>query len=193
MRMIGHILLPALALGLLGPVSATAQSSTTPADIYGSAPSVGEELLVRYQVDTPGPVPRRSTRTVRVEFVSANPDQLVGRSRDRLLVIDSRSIRGVRRRTGTRPASAPAMVMGSAAGFAAGFLMGAAAPSGRRGAVNDGLVTGVLVGAPLGAFVAWVASRSRPLYEEVAVREVQPTVGVNPSGRVGVSLAVATR
>ena len=119
MRMIGHILLPALALGLLGPVSATAQSSTTPADIYGSAPSVGEELLVRYQVDTPGPVPRRSTRTVRVEFVSANPDQLVGRSRDRLLVIDSRSIRGVRRRTGTRPASAPAMVMGSAAGFAA--------------------------------------------------------------------------
>ena len=141
----------------------------------------------------------RDTRQITtLEFVRMDPSQLVGRRRGRLVVLDARAIRTVRRRIGTKPASAPAMVIGSGAGFAVGFLVGALSATtddrpGGRSAADAGLSTGVLLGAPLGAFVAWIASRSHGIYEDVPIPRVRPVASLSRSGRVGLSFILGTR
>ena len=187
-----------ITIGLSYPAGVSAQGSGAASTSGSSAPVVGEELLVTYVTNRYGSTTLRTTTTVRVEFVSMDADQLVGRSANGLLVLDTRSVRRVKRRVGTRPASAPAMVAGSAAGFAAGFLVGATSNAGgshvssRRSAADDGLVAGVLVGAPLGALVAWVASRSRPIYEDLGIGRVQPALSVGRTGKVGIAVSIPT-
>ncbi len=188
----------AITLGLGGPDAATAQDGGGP---FGSSPAAafsGEEILVTYVLDWSGPSPLQAIRTVRLELVGIEADRLLGRYRGQLMVIDRRSIRGMKRRIGTKPASAPAMVVGSAAGFAAGFLLGSLAhqadPYGvnDRSAVDDGLVAGVLIGAPLGALAAWAVSRSRPIYEDVGLVVVRPRVAVAPDGQVDFAFSIPT-
>jgi hypothetical protein len=101
----------------------------------------------------------------RFEVVRADDAQLIARQDGRLYVIEPGTVVRVRRRIGTRPATAPEMVAGSAIGFAAGLLMGAASATENR--MDIGLSTGVLLGAPVGALAAWAASRSRGIYEDV--------------------------
>jgi len=49
------------------------------------------------------------------------------------------------------------------------------------------------LGAPLGALVVYVASRSRGIYESVPLAQVRPKLVVSPTGRLGASLRIATR
>jgi len=177
-----------------------------PAHLYGQSifapraqePRVGEQLAVTFVSDQFGPLVYNYRRTVYIEFLMIDGGRLVGRDGDRYFAIDTGSIRTVKRRIGTKPASAPAMALGSAAGFVAGFAIGAVLQSsgqdyvGRQTASNRGLSTGVLIGAPLGAFVAWVASRSRPIYETVPLASARPSVMMDPAGRLGVSLSIPT-
>jgi len=114
----------------------------------------------------------------RITVVRADDSQIVARVDGRTRVIDGRTITRIRRRIGTRPATAPEMVAGSAIGFGTGFLLGAMSASTDR--VDAGLSTGVLLGAPAGALIAWLASRSRGIYEDVplpAVRVFRSTAG----------------
>jgi hypothetical protein len=103
--------------------------------------------------------------TRRVTVVGADSSGLIGRFDGRTYLIERSSVVRMRRRIGTRPATAPEMVAGSAIGFAAGFLVGAMGATEDR--VDLGLSTGVLLGAPVGALVAWAASRRRGIYEDV--------------------------
>lgn len=171
-----------------------------PGAVHAQAPWVGEgiegeRLLVTYDVDRNGPAVYRYRRTVEVEVQRIDGRYLLGWSHGAIVPIDLASIRSVKRHVGTRPASAPAMVLGSAAGFAGGFLVGTIAHSGNRSsprsAVDDGLVAGVLMGAPLGALVAWLTSRGRPIYEDVELWDILPTVAASPSGGVGLGLTIA--
>jgi hypothetical protein len=130
-----------------------------------------------------------STRQVIV--VGADPSGLIGRFDGRTYIIERSSVVRMRRRIGTRPATAPEMVAGSALGFATGFLVGAMGATEDR--VDLGLSTGVLLGAPVGALVAWAASRSRGIYEDVPFPDVRVRraassgrAHVDMLGRVGV-------
>ena len=139
----------------------------------------------------------RLLRQERLELVSVGDGHLMGRRGAGVLVVRATSIKRLERQIGTKPASAPAMAIGSAAGFAGGFVLGALFASadptvnGSSDTMNFGLSSGVLIGAPLGAIVAWLASRARPIYQDVLVADVTPFVAVEPAGGVGVSLKVA--
>jgi hypothetical protein len=109
--------------------------------------------------------------TRRVVVVGADPSGLIGRLGGRTYIIERSSVVRMRRRIGTRPATAPEMVAGSAIGFATGFLVGAMGATEDR--VDLGLSTGVLLGAPVGALVAWAASRSRGIYEDVPFPDIR--------------------
>lgn len=197
MKTCTHPVITALGIAfvLLCPTTARAQSAVAEGN---AGPRVGEQLVVTYVTDRLGPLVNNFRRTIYIRFVMIDGGRLVGQDGDRYFSIDTASIRTVKRRIGTKPASAPAMALGSAAGFAAGFLVGAVSHSTRpdvRGgqtAVNRGLSTGVLVGAPLGAFVAWVASRSRPIYEEVRIGRARPSVALGLSGRMRLSVSIVT-
>jgi hypothetical protein len=116
----------------------------------------------------------------RVTVVRANDRQVVARLDGRTQVIDGSTITRIRRKIGTHPATAPEMVAGSAIGFGAGFLVGAMGAGVDR--VDAGLSTGVLLGAPAGALIAWLASRSRGIYEDVPLPGVH--VARSSSGRM---------
>ena len=192
-------LIPVLVVALVLCSPSTVQSQSASASTI-RPPRVGEQLVVSYVGNQLSPFPYGYRRTVQMEFLTVEGARLVGRVGDRLFLIDTAAIRTVRRQIGTKPASAPAMVAGSAAGFAAGFVIGAMArhrsrawsrdPDPGMSPVNRGLATGVLVGAPLGAVVAWVASRSRPIYEEVQVGRARPSVVMDLSGRMGFTVSV---
>jgi hypothetical protein len=189
-----------VAILLWCPSPASAQTAST---FVPPEPRVGERLTVTYFTNPSGPLAYNYLKTVHVDFLMFDGGRLVGQLRSRPFAIGTESIRTVRRRIGTKPTSAPAMVLGSAGGFAAGFLIGAVAyspdrsrasnPSGASSAVNRGLSTGVLVGAPLGALMAWVASRSRPIYEEIQIGGSRPAVAVSLSGRTRLSVTIPTR
>jgi hypothetical protein len=150
-----------LLASALGPRVASSQ-------VASLAP--GETALVVWREPTlvgSSPVYRQRELVV----VRADALQLVGRSRDRMYIIERVAVTRVRRRIGTRPATAPEIVAGSAIGFGAAFVLGAASSSGDR--ADMGLSTGVLVGAPIGALVAWLASRSRGIYEDVPMPDVR--------------------
>jgi hypothetical protein len=116
----------------------------------------------------------------RITVLRTDARQIVGRLDGRTQVIDGSAIIRIRRKIGTRPPTAPEMVAGSAIGFGTGFLIGAIGASTDR--VDAGLSTGVLLGAPAGALVAWVASRSRGIYEDVPLPGVRVARG--STGRI---------
>jgi len=191
MRRLGRMAIPALGATLLLGLPTAARSQTP----WGDQPLAGERLVVTYDVDRNGPAVYRYRRTVDLEVQRIDGRYLFGWSHGAIVPVDLASIRSVKRQVGTRPASAPAMVLGSAGGFAGGFLLGVLAhsgtPSSTRSAVDDGLVAGVLIGAPLGAFVAWLASRGRPIYEDVDLWDILPSVAASPVGGVGLGLTIA--
>jgi hypothetical protein len=123
--------------------------------------------------------------THRVVVVGADASGLIGRFDGRTYVIERGTVVRVRRRIGTRPATAPEMVAGSAIGFATGFLAGALGSTEDR--VDVGLSTGVLLGAPVGALIAWAASRSRGIYEDVPFPDLRVRRAA-ASGRAHVDL-----
>jgi hypothetical protein len=190
---------PAIALILSSSVPASGQATSAAATMH-EPPRIGEEILVTYDTDPYARAAFGSYRnTITLEFYRIDErGRLIGRTGGRYLAIDTAAIRTVRRQIGVEPASAPAMVLGSAAGFAAGFVIGAlahsdGAPGGASSSANSGLAAGVLIGAPAGALIAWLSSRSRPIYEEVGLGPVTPSVTLGLSGRVGLSMSVATR
>jgi len=196
MKTLSHTVLSALTLALIvaGPTHALAQSTGEASRTL----TAGEELLVTYDTGDFGSFSQSYRRTVRAEFVDMDGGRMLVRVRDQLLLIDTRSIRSVRRRIGTKPASAPAMALGSAAGFGAAFLIGVAmyddgGPGSTSSATNSGLAAGVLIGAPVGALVAWMVSRSRPLYESVDIGGARPRVVIRRSGGVSFSFSLPTR
>jgi len=188
------------ALPFIAVLTALALTATHAQAQSGAHALSGEEVRVSWydHLGSGGTFPAARSMTLRL--VSMDEGQLVGRSGDRLYVLDTRSIRRLQRRIGTKPASAPAMVAGSAGGFAAGFLIGTFGADASRGrsTVDAGLSMGVLVGAPLGAFIAWVSSRSRGIYEDVTVPRavrvrVRTVASVSPTGRVGLAVTVRSR
>jgi len=195
----GGSLLVAL-LASLAPVAPAAGQSTAATDARPFTADLGARAGDEIVVSWIDPVAERGGPYVRnevLQLMSFDGRHIVGKRGHRVVVVDANSIRRLQRRVGTKPASAPAMVAGSAAGFAAGFLLGMtdADPSRGRSAVDAGLTGGVLVGAPLGAIVAWLASRSRGIYEDVDVggRRVTSAARVSPSGAVGLAISVGTR
>jgi hypothetical protein len=170
---------------LLGLALSSLLSSSTPAAVAAQVAPLtpGETVLVSWHE----PVVTASSNPFRVRSVTvlrADDAQIVGRLDGRTYVIERRTIARIRRRIGTRPATAPEMVAGSAIGFGTGFLIGAMSTGTDR--MDTGLSTGVLLGAPAGALVAWLASRSRGIYEDVPLPDVR--AARTPSGRVRVDL-----
>jgi hypothetical protein len=121
-----------------------------------------------------------------VDVVRVEGGVIVGRTAGETQVIAVESIHHVRRRVGSRPATAPELVGGSAIGFATMFV--ASLVGGRS--TNDGLSSGVLVGAPVGALVAWIRSRGRGIYEDVPI---PVSFTLSPSARVGVAAGLTVR
>ena len=138
-------------------------------------------------------------RIAHLDLVLLDRAKLIGRRGDRVEVIPLDQVSLVQKRVGTRPATAPEMVIGSAAGFAAAFAAGAikaiADPTveGSSAVIDDGLVAGVLIGAPLGALAAYLRSRARPLYEDIGFGDAQPVVVPTRTGGVGFGISLPSR
>ena len=169
-----------------------------PAFAQSSALSDGDEVRIRWQFhsdQTYGfPVHRSAVGVV----VDQSGSHILLERKGRFVTVPLRTVTSVERRIGTKPASAPAMVLGSGIGFAAGFVAGVLAGSLDRTAeegdtFNNGLATGVMFGAPIGALVVYVASRSRGIYEAVDMANALPALAIEPTGRVGLSMRIASR
>ena len=199
MKTSARILIPALTAILCATGASSARAQGFPGEAAAkSSIEPGDELVVTF-LEESRPFQHGYRRTVRGEYLAMAGEHLIIDTRYGSVVIDTASVRTVRRRIGTKPASAPAMALGSAAGFLSGFLIGSMTyqEGGRAGgtssASNNGLALGVLLGAPAGALVAWLASRSRPIYENVPVRPALSGLAVDPTGRVGLSFTIPTR
>jgi len=166
-----------------------------PTHVAGQAAALepGEEVRVRWSAGSGYSYGFDTHRMAVGDVVDYNGSHLMLRRGQRFFTVPMASVQTLQRRIGTKPASAPAMVGGSAAGFAAGFLAGALT-GGVNGAypgfdrVDAGLQTGVLIGAPIGAFVAWLTSRSRGIYEDVPFSDMVTGIVVDPRGGVAVSI-----
>jgi hypothetical protein len=163
-----------------------------------SALSNGEEVRVRWVLRSDQTYGFPVHRSVVGEVIDQGPGHIMVKRKGQFVTVPLGRLTSVERRIGTKPASAPAMVLGSGIGFAAGFLAGVVAGSLDRTAeegdtFDNGLVTGVLFGAPIGALVVYAASRSRGIYEAVDMASALPAVAIKPTGRVGLSMRVATR
>lgn len=193
MKTLARYLIPRLFLPLILSVPTVASAQAT------AALSPGDRIRVRWDDGSWSPYSLAPLRSATLDLVFLDETLLVGRRGERLVLINAQSIRSMQRRIGTRPASAPAMVIGSGAGFAAAFLAGAfkaavdPSVNDTGGVVNAGLSAGVLIGAPLGALVAWLNALSHPIYEDIGIAHLTPGVAMEPSGAVGVSLAISTR
>jgi hypothetical protein len=137
-------------------------------------------------------------RVVTAEVMAFDGQRLMLRRGRQVFTVPVQSIRRVQRRVGTKPASAPAMVIGSASGFAAGFLLGLATGGIEGGAagvdrVDAGVTTAVLIGAPAGALIAWAASRSRGIYQDVPFVDMISGLVADAEGRVGLRISVGGR
>jgi hypothetical protein len=187
MSRIARLLLspPTLALLLFGPaIDVEAQSRPL---------LTGEEVRISWWDPSMPAYAFNAPRLVTAEVIDYSGDSVMLRQGSRVFTVRLSQTRSIQRRIGTKPASAPAMVGGSAAGFAAGFALGALTGGLEGGGadvdrVQSGLTTGVLIGAPLGAIVAWLASRSRGIYEDVPFGDMVAGLIADPDGRVGVSL-----
>ena len=174
---------------LLAPAAAQAQSS---------AVRPGDEIRVSWWDPYASSYAYNMPRTTTAEVVDFNGNALMIKRGKRIFTVQMSEVRNLQRRVGTKPASAPTMVVSSAAGFAAGFALGALTGGLEGGGgdvdrVNAGLTTGVLIGAPVGALVAWISSRSRGIYEDVPFSDMIAGVVMDPSGRVGLSIRTGRR
>jgi len=138
------------------------------------------------------------TRFATGEVMDFDGTHLMLKRGTQVFTVPMSSVRSVQRRIGTKPASAPAMVIGSASGFAAGFLAGVltgGVEGGRAGVdrVDAGITTAVLIGAPMGALIAWVASRSHGIYENVPFGDLVSGLVVDADGRVGIRVRAPGR
>lgn len=188
---------------LAAPCSTAAQSSSVvdaeASSDWSARPLVlGERVRVRWDAGTESQYGYSALRSAVTEVVEYHGTRIVLRRGHSTFSVPMSSVRSIDRRVGTKPASAPAMVLGSAAGFATGFIAGVlkakmdtSVASDNR--INSGITAGVLLGAPLGALIAWAASRERGIYERVGLGPAVRGIVVEPSGKVGVSLAVGTR
>lgn len=198
MKPLVRILTRSLAAAVLTatPCTTVAQAPVRYSTQTFSMPSPGDELVVTYDTNRNGPFMHNYRATARGTLKQASNGYLVLDTRSGTVVVQVSAIRSIRRRIGTKSASAPAMALGSAAGFTAGFLIGALAyredASSASSASNNGLAVGVLLGAPAGAFVAWLASRRRPIYEDLELVGAVPAVSLSPSGRLGLTVSVST-
>jgi hypothetical protein len=181
-----------LASGLLLTASAT--------DIHAQSRPLqaGEEVRISWWDPTVPAYAFDAPRVITAEVIDYNGDAVMLRRGDRVFTVPMSQTRSIKRRIGTKPASAPAMVGGSAAGFAAGCALGALTGGLEGGGadvdrVQSGLTMGVLIGAPLGAVVAWMASRSRGIYEDVPFTDLVAGLVADSDGRVGLSLKVGGR
>ena len=188
-----------IALAIPASVPAPVMAQGVPALArHARSLAPGDEVRVRWDDPRRGAHGLMSGRVAKLEVVSVDGWQLVGRRGGQTLSIPYSTMARLERRVGTRPNRAPEMVIGSSAGFAAGFLVGAlngaADPTISGGAaVNRGLSTGVLIGAPLGALIAYMRSRSRGIYEDVGVARIAPAVLPGDDGSVRLSFQVIGR
>lgn len=138
-------------------------------------------------------------RSDHLDLVLIDRTRLIGRDGERVRVIPLSQVASVQRRVRTRPATAPEIVIGSAVGFAAGFTLGALKsivdPSveGSSVIINDGVMAGALIGAPLGAVAAFLNSKARPLYEEIGLGDRHPVILPTTSGTVHVGITVPAK
>ena len=59
--------------------------------------------------------------------------------------------------------------------------------------IDRGITAGVLLGAPIGALVAWMNSRQRGIYESVGFGALVTGVVIDPGGHVGLSVSAPWR
>lgn len=153
----------------------------------------GDEVRVRWEHEAAHGFLGGYQQSAVAEIVDANATHLMLRRNQRFFTVPLSSVRTLERRVGTKPASAPRMVIGSGLGFlgavAFGILRGEA-DSTIESSTDYGLSMGVIVGAPIGALVAWATSRERGIYERVGVRELVSGWTIDPSGRVGLTVNV---
>jgi hypothetical protein len=196
----------ALLLLLATPATIHAQSTSNPAAARAAqvaraaqhgAIHAGDEVRVRWSFGSQYGYGLNTASVVTAEVVEYTQWNIQLRRGSRVFTLPMSSVQALERRIGTKPASAPAMVKGSAIGFLAGFAAGVltaksngAVPSDE--VVDSGVVGGVLLGAPVGAFIAYLTSRRRGIYEKVPFNRMNADFAVAPSGRMGLSLALPT-
>ena len=173
-------------------------AAPAPAIAQSSALSDGEEIRIRWRLPYDHSYGLPVQRLTVGKVVDQTSSHIMVERSGQFMTVPIASVTSVERRIGTRPASAPAMVMGSGIGFAAGFAAGAILSSLDRtsesgDAVDKGLTTGVLLGAPIGALFVYAASRSRGIYAPVDLAGLSPNVTVDPSGRVGLRIRIGSR
>lgn len=153
----------------------------------------GEEVRIRWEYGSAYGYAGGYQQSAIGEVVDATSTHLMLRRGQRFFTVPLGSVRTLERRVGTKPASAPRMVIGSGLGFlgamAFGILRGEADPT-IDSSMDYGLSMGVLVGAPIGALVAWATSRERGIYERVGVRQLVSGWTIDPNGRVGLTVNV---
>lgn len=158
----------------------------------------GDRIRVMWREGVASPY-HNYLRSEHLDLVLIDETRLVGRDGDRVRVIPLNQVAHLDKRVRTRPATAPEIVIGSAMGFAAAFTLGALKsivdPSveGSSTIVNDGVRTGVLVGAPLGAVAAYLNAMARPLYEEIGIGAQRPVVLPTTNGAVHFGISVPSR
>jgi hypothetical protein len=168
--------------------------ATTPSSVAGqsnAAFAVGDEVRVSYY-NPHMPIGYGGPSLITGEVVDVSESGLLLRKGARLVTVHASTVRAVELRVGTRPASAPAMVAGSGIGFVSGFAFGVLTggfnhidPDFDR--VEAGLTTGVLVGAPAGAILAWLTSRQRGIYRKIPFGDVLSGMVMSANGTVGFS------
>lgn len=177
-----------LTVILAAPISAAAQTAPL---------QVGEKIRIRWTFGSPYPYGLSTMRSVVAHVVDYDAGHVMLRRGHRMFTVPTGSITTLERRIGTKPASAPAMVIGSGVGFAVGFVAGLLKSqidrtSDGHDVIDSGLAAGIL-GAPIGALVAYINSRSRGIYEDVGLGNLAPGLVMRPSGRVGLSLTIGGR
>lgn len=158
----------------------------------------GEQVRISWWDPYVSSLAYMAPRMTTAEVVDLDGQALVLRRGNHIFRVPLGEVRSVQRRVGTRPASAPAMVAGSAGGFLAGFLLGSLTGGVEGGGadvdrIDAGITTGVLVGAPIGALVAWATSRSRGIFEDVPFGDLVNGVVADPDGRIGLSIRTGHR
>lgn len=168
-------------------------SAAVPTAAQNGPVQPGEEVRIRWEYGSAYGYLGGYWQTAVGEVVDANPTHIMLRRGERFFTVPLSSVVTLERRVGTKPASAPRMVVGSGLGFlgamAFGILQGQADPT-IESPVDYGLSMGVLVGAPVGALVAWATSRERGIYERVGLRQLVSGWTIGADGRVGLTVQV---
>lgn len=177
-----------LTLTLLSPGASAEAQSFRPLE-------PGEEVRIRWDYGSGSTSFAHNYSQMAVaKVIDVSASHIMLRKGDRNFTVPFRSVRRLERRVGTRPASAPRMVIGSGLGFLGGVAFGilrAEADPTIESSSDFGLSMGVLLGAPVGALLAYLTSRERGIYERVGLPDMVSGWTVDPSGRVGLSFRVS--